>query len=87
MGKDELIPLTENEKTRIGRYLKDIQEMRNLLTVKGQALDDVLGVIIEARGLSTSEYVVDVRQGAIVKRGGENVVRPGEEEKARESQS
>ena len=84
MAKDDLIPLSENEKTRIGRYLKDIQEMRNLLTVKGQALDDVLGVIIEARGLSSLDYVVDVRQGGIVKRGGENV-RTGQEEKARES--
>lgn len=84
MAKDDLIPLSENEKTRIGRYLKDIQEMRNLLTVKGQALDDVLGVIIEARGLSSRDYVVDVRQGGIVKRGGENV-RTGQEEKARES--
>lgn len=86
MPNDNKIPLTGNEKTLIGKYLKDIQEMRNLLTVKGQALDDVLGVIIEARGLSSKDYVVDIRQGAIVKRGGENV-RPGEEEKARESQS
>ncbi|GAI76779.1 unnamed protein product, partial [marine sediment metagenome] len=38
-----------------------------------------------ARGLSSQDYVVDIRQGAIIKRGGENV-RTGEEEKAGESQ-
>lgn len=80
--KDDRIPLTENEKSLIGRYLKEIQDIRNVLTVKSQALDDILGVLLGSKGLSPKDYVVDIRQGAIVKSGGENV-RTGEEEKGR----
>ena len=82
MSKDDQIPLTENEKTLIGRYLKEIQDIRNVLGVKSQALDDILGVLLGSKRLSPKDYVVDIRQGAIVKRGGENV-RTGEEEKGR----
>lgn len=82
MARDNQIPLSENEKALVGRYLKELQEMRNLLTVKGQALDDILGVLIEAKGLSTEEYVVDVRQMAIVEKGDKDV---REKKEARES--
>ena len=74
MHEDNQIPLTENEKGVIKRYLKEIGDIRNLLEVKSGALDDILGVMIEARGLSLPDYQVDIRSGMIVKRGGENVL-------------
>lgn len=73
MGENNQVPLTENEKALVGRYLKEIREMRNVLKVKSEALDDILGVMIEAKGLSASEYQVDLGGGVIVKRGDSDV--------------
>lgn len=68
MGENSHIALSQNEKAVIGRYLNDIRATRALLAVKTQALDDILGVIIEAKGLLPSEYQVDLDTGVIVKR-------------------
>lgn len=78
MGKDSAIPLNEKEKALVSRYLKDVQELRGILNIKSQALDDILGVLIESKGRSRKDYVVDMNRGIIVRRSDVNV-RPGEE--------
>ena len=79
MTKDSAIPLNEKEKALVGRYLKSVQELRGILNIKSQALDDILGVLIESKGRSRKDYVVDMVKGMIVRRSDVDV-RPKQEE-------
>lgn len=68
-NKDKEIPINDSERALIARYLKDIQDIRNLLNIKSQALDDMLGLMIEARGLSRDTHAIDAAKMAIVEKG------------------
>jgi len=56
--------LTEAELTIAQRYQQSISQLQNLMVVHQQALNDILGLSLEARGLSPMTHEINAN-GAI----------------------
>lgn len=60
--------LTAAESAVVQRYVAEINQLQNLLTVKQMALNDIAGLALDARGLSPVTHTVDAQTGNITEK-------------------
>ena len=60
--------LTEPENAITSRYLSEVIHLNDMLQAKRQALDDILGLALEARGLSPDTHTINLQTGTIVQK-------------------
>ena len=60
--------LTDAEMIILNRHVRNSQEHRNLMVIEQQAIEDIVSLALEARGLDPRSFLVNFATGVIVPR-------------------
>ena len=72
---DGSIPLDEGQQATVRRYVAELQQLEGMVSVKKQALNDIISAFISGKGLQAGNYNLDLP--TMVLKATPAVVRPG----------